>query len=101
VFLDGGRSEWLDDWADEDALDRLLVRLAIPGSAPDGVSSVLDPSSAAALRYLLVDAYDFVVRRRTADSPKDEYQSVFDAVKGMEAKLAGMTSGVETHGLIR
>lgn len=99
VFLDGGRSEWLDDRYEEDALDRLLSRLASPESVPFEREPVIDAAGAGALRYLLVDAYDFVVRRRRAESPRDEYGSVVDAIRDMAAKIEAKSHGVETHGL--
>ncbi len=99
VFLDGGRSEWLDDCYEEDALDRLLSRLASPESIPSEREAVIDAAGAGALRYLLVDAYDFVVRRRRAESPKDEYGSVVEAIREMAARIETMSPGVETHGL--
>lgn len=100
VFVDGGRSEWLDDWDDEDALDRLLERLATPGSAPDGTSSVIDKSAAGALRYLLVDAYDFVVRRRSSETPEVEFRSVADAIREMGDGFLRLAPEAETHGLL-
>jgi predicted nucleotidyltransferase len=99
VFLDGGRSEWLDDRYEEDALDRLLSRLASPESVPFEREPVIDAAGAGALRYLLVDAYDFVVRRRRAESPMDEYGSVVEAIRDMAAKIEAKSHGVETHGL--
>ncbi|MNU43636.1 hypothetical protein D3C71_324260 [compost metagenome] len=99
VFLDGGRSEWLDDRYDEDALDRLLSRLASPASEPFEREAVIDAAGAGALRYLLVDAYDFVVRRRRAESPRDEYLSVVEAIREMAERMEAMSPGIETHGL--
>lgn len=99
VFLDGGRSEWLDDRYDEDALDRLLSRLASPASEPFERKAVIDAAGAGALRYLLVDAYDFVVRRRRAESPRDEYLSVVEAIREMAERMEAMSPGIETHGL--
>jgi predicted nucleotidyltransferase len=99
VYIDGGRSEWLDDRYEEDALDRLLSRLSSAQIEPFEREAVIDPAGAGALRYLLVDAYDFVVRRRRADSPKDEYGSVLEAIQDMAAKIEAMSCGVETHGL--
>lgn len=99
VFIDGGRSEWLDDRYDEDALDRLLARLASSHHEPFARDAVIDTAAAGALRYLLVDAYDFVVRRRLAVSPKDEYEPVVDAIRDMARKMADLAARVETHGL--
>ncbi|NTF17558.1 hypothetical protein G6L37_04045 [Agrobacterium rubi] len=99
VFVDGGRSPWLDDWDDEDALDRLLARLSAPGSAPDSVSSVIDASAAGSLRYLLVEAYDFVFGRSESEEPQAEYESVRDAVATLGSRLEAMVRGVPTHGL--
>lgn len=99
VFLDGGRSEWLDDRYEEDALDRLLSRLASPASEPFEREAVIDAAGAGALRYLMVDAYDFVVRRRRAESPQDEYASVVEAIRKMAERMEAMSPGIETHGL--
>jgi len=98
VFPDGGRSPWLDDWDDEEALDRLLQRLAMPGTAPDGDAALLDAPAAGALRYLLVDAYDFVVRRSESHDPLRDYGSVRDAMERLRRDLEAMVPGVPTHG---
>jgi predicted nucleotidyltransferase len=99
VFMDAGRAEWLDDRFDEEALDRLLARLSTPQSGSFGRDTVIDAEAAGALRYLVIDAYDFVVRRRRADSPRDEYGSVVEAIRSLSKKLEAMVPGVETHGL--
>lgn len=99
VSLDSGRSEWLDDRYDEDGLDRLLSRLASPAREPFEREAIIDAAGAGALRYLLVDAYDFVVRRRCAESPRDEYLSVVEAIGEMAERMEMMSQGIETHGL--
>jgi len=99
VHADGGRSRWLDDPDDDEALDRLLERLSSPGSAPDGCSSLLEAPAAGSLRYLLVDAYDFLFRRSETECPKELFASIRDAVSQLGRDLEAMAPGVPTHGL--
>lgn len=91
VFLDDGRSAWLDDHGDIGALETLLERLSD--------SQVIDTGAAATLRYLLVEAYGFMYHEQVKVSYKDDFISVVDAVEEMGLALSRLAPLVETHGL--
>lgn len=100
VFADGGRSPWLDDSDDDEALDRLLARLSSPCSSTDGAKSLLSQSATAALRWLLVDAYDFTFAQGDEGSPPmDTYVEIRDAISDLRREMEAMVPGVPTHGI--
>lgn len=98
VFADFGRSHWLDDRADMDALHALLERLCLPGTSPDGISPILDKKAAAALEYLASDPFDLMLRSEARNSTSAS-KGVRASIEALGRRLEAMVPGVETHGL--
>jgi hypothetical protein len=97
VFQDGGRSAWLDDHDEEDALEEALIRLASPAEAPFQRPAVFDEDDAHTLGFLVLGASDYGY---------EEGQNVVKALRNTRWNLDQLVEGLyalemdhSTHGL--
>lgn len=97
VFQDGGRSAWLDDHDDEDALEEALSRLARPAAEPLERPAILTPDAAETLAFLLSDAsvYGYAEDEDLVEALRATRRSIDEAVES----LYGLEADHSTHGL--
>lgn len=97
VFQDGGRSAWLDDHDDEDALEEALSRLARPAAEPLERPAILTHDAAETLAFLLSDAsvYGYAEDEDLVEALRATRRSLDEAVES----LYGLEADHSTHGL--
>lgn len=99
VFHDGGRSKWLDDGTDMQALEGLLDRLREPAETPFPRPAVMTEDAAEAARWLLDEEQDPDWHRGEADGMERRLEASVAALKDWTAVLRNASDLTETHGL--